>query len=96
MKRLLIISLALLAFLMLAACATTEVKNIVRSQQPIGKVEALATKVESGFAPSKEGTKLKKTVADELQKNGIKAEQTGDISLNVEIEDFQIPSSASR
>lgn len=65
MKRFLLLIMVLA---LLASCATTEVKNIVRSQQPIGKVEALAIKVESGFAPSKEGTKLKKTVADVRQK----------------------------
>ncbi|MCL4456708.1 MAG: hypothetical protein M1147_05685 [Nitrospirae bacterium] len=88
--------LILLLFI-ITACATTKVNNIVRSQRSIGNIGTpMMIKVESGFAPSKQGTILKKTVSDELQKNGFKIEQSSDIVLNVEIEDFQIPSSASR
>ena len=86
----------ILVALALTACATTKVENIARTTQPIGKIETLMVKVESVFTPSKEGTRLKETVVDELQKNGIKVEQISNIALNVEIEDFQIPSSASR
>lgn len=78
-----------------AGCATTEVKNIVRSHQPVGKIETLTVKVESGFAPSKQGTRLKKTFSDELQKNGFKVEQTSDIFLEIEIENILLGSGSS-
>lgn len=95
MKKVVLIEILALLAMLTVGCATTEVKNIVR-KQPAGKIEALTVKIESGFTLSKEGTKLKKAVADELQKNGIKVEQITEVVLNIEIEDLQIPSAASR
>ena len=60
MKRFLIIGLVLFVVALASGCATVKVDNIVRFTQPIGKIEALTVKIESGFASSKEGTGLKK------------------------------------
>jgi uncharacterized protein YcfL len=82
--------------MLLAGCAATKIENIVRSQQSIGKIETLAMQIETGFVSAKEGTKLKQVITNELQKNGIRAEAISDISLGIEIDDFQIPSAPTR
>jgi len=79
--------LIILVVIALTACATTKVDNIVRSAQPVGKIEILSLQVETGFA---EGRRLKNAITGELQKNGIKVVEKSDIVLEIGIESVQI------
>ena len=91
MKKTIILMGVLVFVLVLTACATVKVDNLIHPAQPIGKIEVLAIKVESGFT-LKEEIRLKKAVADELFKNGFKVKETSDILLEIEIEDILINS----
>ncbi len=82
------ILMILLAFA-LTACATTKVENIVRSAQPVGKIETLLIQVETSFA---EGRRLRRIITNELQKSGIKVAEKSDVVLEIEIENIQIGS----